>query len=59
VANADFDQDGQVDGNDFLLWQRGGTPDPFNPADLATWEANYGRSQWMPHGQFLNPPQHC
>ena len=38
VGNAgDFDQDGDVDGEDFLLWQR-------NPAvgDLADWETNYG-----------------
>jgi hypothetical protein len=33
----DFDGDGDVDGDDFLLWQR-------NPAvgDLADWETNYG-----------------
>jgi fibronectin-binding autotransporter adhesin len=33
----DFDNDGDVDGRDFLVWQR-------NPAvgDLADWQANYG-----------------
>jgi parallel beta-helix repeat protein len=33
----DFDADGDVDGRDFLVWQR-------NPAvgDLADWQANYG-----------------
>ena len=33
----DFDSDGDVDGRDFLLWQR-------NPSvgDLADWQANYG-----------------
>jgi hypothetical protein len=40
VANklaGDFDSDGDVDGRDFLVWQR-------NPAvgDLADWQANYG-----------------
>ncbi|MEM9658003.1 MAG: PEP-CTERM sorting domain-containing protein, partial [Planctomycetota bacterium] len=38
----DFDGDGQVDGADLLLWQRGGSPDPLSAADLATWEANFG-----------------
>ncbi|MCH7750609.1 MAG: CotH kinase family protein [Planctomycetes bacterium] len=33
----DFDLDGKVDGNDFLLWQR----DP-SVGSLADWEANYG-----------------
>ncbi|MDZ4656098.1 MAG: hypothetical protein SH868_00825 [Bythopirellula sp.] len=38
----DFDSDGDVDGRDFLLWQRGGSPTPFSGADLATWQSNYG-----------------
>jgi len=35
----DFDTDGDVDGNDFLLWQR-------NPSvgNLADWQANFGAS---------------
>lgn len=33
----DFDDDGDVDGRDFLLWQR----DP-NIGSLADWQANYG-----------------
>lgn len=38
----DYDGDLDVDGNDFLVWQRGGSPNPNSPADLATWKANYG-----------------
>jgi fibronectin-binding autotransporter adhesin len=38
----DFDNDGDVDGRDFLVWQRGGSPTPLSAADLATWQANYG-----------------
>ncbi len=40
----DFDDDGDVDGFDFLLWQRGGSPDPLSQSDLALWEANYSTS---------------
>jgi hypothetical protein len=38
----DFDLDFDVDGADFLKWQRGESPDPFSSEDLADWETNYG-----------------
>lgn len=38
----DFDGDGDVDGVDFLEWQRGNSPNPLSPGDLADWQANYG-----------------
>jgi hypothetical protein len=38
----DFDIDGDVDGRDFLVWQRGGSPSPFSNGDLGNWQANYG-----------------
>jgi T5SS/PEP-CTERM-associated repeat protein len=38
----DFDQDDDVDGADFLRWQRGGSSDPLSGSDLAAWRANYG-----------------
>jgi hypothetical protein len=38
----DFDRDGDVDGFDFLAWQRGGSPNPLSQSDLADWETNYG-----------------
>ena len=38
----DFDQDGDVDGRDFLLWRRSGSPAPRPAGDLATWQTNYG-----------------
>jgi hypothetical protein len=41
-SGADFDGDGDVDGRDFLIWQRGGSPDPRSAGDLADWQANYG-----------------
>ena len=42
AAFGDFDDDGIVDGNDFLLWQRGGSPNGIASGDLALWEANFG-----------------
>ncbi len=41
-VDGDFDGDGDADGRDFLLWQRGGSPDPFSPGDLAEWQSAYG-----------------
>jgi hypothetical protein len=46
VAQGNFDMDGlpagDVDGNDFLTWQRGGSPTPVSAADLTTWRNNFG-----------------
>jgi hypothetical protein len=41
-ATGDFDGDGDVDGRDFLRWQRGGSPNPLSASDLALWKATYG-----------------
>lgn len=38
----DFDEDGDVDGRDFLVWQRGGSPEPRSTKDLNDWRTNYG-----------------
>jgi hypothetical protein len=38
----DFDLDGDVDGRDFLVWQRGNSPNPLSVSDLAAWQASYG-----------------
>ncbi len=37
----DFDNDGDVDGRDFLAWQRGETTPAFSPAKLAEWQNAY------------------
>ncbi len=38
----DFDGDGDVDGSDFLIWQRGDSPGgPLSPQDLQDWQNNY------------------
>ena len=44
----DFDFDGRVDGADFLAWQRGNSPMPNSPEDLATWRSNFGLSVTTP-----------
>jgi hypothetical protein len=38
----DFDHDGDVDGTDFLFWQRGDSPNPNSSTDLALWRTNFG-----------------
>jgi hypothetical protein len=38
----DFDLDNDVDGADFLEWQRGSSPTPLSASDLADWQNNYG-----------------
>ena len=38
----DFDNNGVVNGFDFLAWQRGESPNPLSQADLTAWENNYG-----------------
>ena len=40
--DGDFDNDGDVDGKDFLIWQRGGTSPPLDAGLLAAWQNNYG-----------------
>jgi hypothetical protein len=40
--SAGFDNNGIVDGLDFLKWQRGESPNPLSQSDLALWESQYG-----------------
>jgi hypothetical protein len=42
TGDGDFDNDGDVDGRDFLVWQRGQSPSPLSSSDLALWQGNYG-----------------
>ncbi len=44
TSGGDFDADVDVDGHDFLSWQRGQSDNPLSASDLAGWEANYGIS---------------
>jgi hypothetical protein len=40
--DADFDDDGDIDGADFLKWQRGETPGLGSAEELVLWESQYG-----------------
>jgi hypothetical protein len=55
----DFDRDGDVDGRDFLVWQRGyGTE--FDGADLENWQLNFGLGSFSPPDtleQYLTVPE--
>ena len=42
VTAGDFDIDGDVDGADFLKWQRGELSNPLSSSDLANWQASFG-----------------
>ncbi len=42
ITPGDYDEDDDVDGVDFLQWQRGQSPNPLSAGDLADWQTNYG-----------------
>lgn len=54
-VTGDFDLNGAVDGNDFLVWQRGGSPVPASSSDLAAWRANFGASGAAPTSAVPEP----
>jgi len=51
--SADFDNDGDIDGRDFLFWQRGGSPTPLSSGDLALWQEEYGSGLLVASGELL------
>jgi hypothetical protein len=44
----DFNNDSRVDGADFLVWQRGGSPAPLSADDLNAWKAGFGATASSP-----------
>jgi hypothetical protein len=52
----DFNGSGRVDGADFLVWQRGGSPNPRSVSDLSLWRANFGRTGATPLGAAVPEP---
>jgi hypothetical protein len=53
----DFDGDGDVDGRDFLVWQRGGSPNQLSASDLADWQATYGAGSFTADLSAANVPE--
>jgi len=53
----DFDDDGDVDGADFLLWQQGGSPAGLSQADLNDWKSNYGAPSSSPLTHSASVPE--
>ncbi len=44
----DYNVDGFVDGSDFLVWQRGESPEGGLASELDVWKANFGQSAPVP-----------
>lgn len=41
----DFDDNSMVNGKDFLIWQRGQSPEPLSESDLSDWQSQFNTSQ--------------
>jgi hypothetical protein len=52
----DFDQDGDVDGRDFLRWQRKQSPNNGSAQDLQDWQTNYGYNGSLVAAQVVPEP---
>ncbi len=59
ALEGDFDGDGDVDGRDFLRWQRGGSPMPFSADDLEDWQGNYGEGTLSAFSAVPEPNAIC
>jgi T5SS/PEP-CTERM-associated repeat protein len=55
----DFNYDNRVDGADLLAWQRGDSPNPHSPADLAAWRTNFGLVATTPATTAVPEPGTC
>jgi hypothetical protein len=54
-GEGDFDFDGDVDGRDFLVWQRGGSPNSLSTEDLAAWQSAYSASEFIAVAEATAP----
>lgn len=55
----DFNGDNEVDGRDFLMWQRGESPLPLSASDLAEWQGNYGSPPLPANITSIPEPSSC
>ena len=51
----DFDQDNDIDGDDFLAWQRGESPISFSQVNLEDWQLNLGTASLSATTQVPEP----
>jgi len=56
---ADFDADNDVDGADFLMWQRGESLDALSESDLADWKSNFGAASLVANTRSVPEPSSC
>lgn len=56
TLSGDFDGDGDVDGRNFLAWQRGESPQPGSAEDLADWTNNYGTANSLSAAVIVPEP---
>lgn len=56
---ADFDGDGDIDGSDFLKWQRGESPNPMSTEDLALWKSQFGTTPALSAATTVPEPGSC
>ena len=57
VTGTPGDFDGDVDGRDFLIWQRGDSPNPLSAGDLAIWQSQYGSPNLVAAAAAVPEPQ--
>jgi len=57
VLPGDFDSDLDVDGSDFLHWQRGGTGNPLSTLDLGDWQDYFNTTLTPPAVLFSAVPE--
>jgi hypothetical protein len=48
APSPDYNGDGRIDGGDVLVWQRGASPAPLSPADLARWKTAFAANGATP-----------
>ena len=53
----DFNHDGDVNGRDFLSWQRGNSPSPLSSGDLGIWQDNFGTTSGSATGAGVSVPE--
>ncbi len=56
VTPGDFNNNGVVDGHDFIAWQRGQSPTPLSTADLSNWKLEFATANLKAGHAVFAPP---